>query len=90
MIVAEGKTNLFVILEHPHGKLEVPLENWCRNGPGPRVYLRPIEVRRRGNDERLPLRILPFRYRNTPLSRFLIRVGLMSDPWSAQRPSTQD
>ncbi len=70
-----------VLLIHPHGELWLPLKDWIHEGPGPRQLLHPVAARMADTHERLPLRIIPFRYRNTRLSRILISVGLLRNPW---------
>lgn len=73
--------DVLVTLAHPHGDVEVPLGEWMRTGPGERPLLRPVHARRRSTGEPLPLRVIPFIYRNTALARLLIRIGLLRDPW---------
>jgi len=73
--------DILVIVDHPHGKLEIPLDQWIATGPGPRDRLRPIAAKSRKTGERLSLRVIPTRYRNTALTRTLIGLGLLSDPW---------
>ena len=68
-------------LSHPHGDLEMGLEDWIATGPGPRPLLRPTSARRSGTGEPLPLSVVPLRYRNTRLSRFLVSLGLLERPW---------
>ncbi len=80
---AINRTALVIILNHPHGDLEVPLEEWISQGPGARPYVKPVSVRRHDSDEELPLNMIPFRYRNSSLSRFLIRIGVLTDPWKS-------
>ena len=83
MIQEEGDepvTKLVVIVEHPHGMLEMPLEEWIENGPGDRNLLRPTAIRRQSG-ERLPLTTIPLKYRNNVWSRLLISVGILADPW---------
>lgn len=70
-----------VLVSHPHGERWVPLGEWIRVGPGPRPLLGPTAARLAGSNKGLPLRVIPLRYRNTALSRLLISVGLLRDPW---------
>jgi len=70
-----------VVLEHPHGKIEVSLEEWISIGPGARPLVRPVEAKRKGSGEPLPLSVIPLRCRNNGLSRTLIALGVLKDPW---------
>ena len=72
---------LLVKLDHPHGTVEIPLEEWIRVGPGELPYLKPIAVRDVDTGRPLPMRVIPLRYRNTAFSRFLIRLGFLKEPW---------
>jgi hypothetical protein len=72
---------LSVVLAHSFGDVNVPLEEWMQVGPGPRRFIHPIKVISEKTGKELPLSVIPLRYRNTVLSRFLIRIGLLDDPW---------
>ena len=78
-------SQIIVTLEHPHGKIEVELEEWIRVGPGQRELLQPISVYQKDSMKELPVRVIPLRYRNNVISRFLIRLGILSDPWEKKR-----
>lgn len=71
-----------VVVGHPHSNLEVPLRTWMNLGPGPRPLVRPLAAIDAVSRRSLPLRVVPLRYRNSWLSRTLIRVGLLNDPWA--------
>ena len=73
--------DVVVVIEHPHGTVEVPLRTWMVRGPGPRPLLRPVAVTRRGSGARLPLGVIPLRYRNDTWSRLFIRIGVLRNPW---------
>lgn len=73
--------DVVVILDHPHGKIEVLLEEWMRMGPGDRKFIKPIAAKCAKSEKALPLSIVPFRYRNNTLSRMLISLKLLSNPW---------
>jgi hypothetical protein len=73
--------DVLVVVDHPHGRIEVPLKEWKRVGPGPRPFLTPLAAIRREPRATLPLSVIPLRYRNTRLSRLLIRLGVLTNPW---------
>ncbi len=75
-------SEIVVTINHPHGKIKVGLDEWIRIGPGPRKFLRPSSAYDKNSGKRLPIRVIPLRYRNNFVSRFLIRLGILSDPWS--------
>jgi hypothetical protein len=80
--MAESSADDIVVpLDHPHGKVEVSLSEWMRTGPGERPYLRPIAVRSRQTGRSLPLSAIPLPFRNTGLSRSLIKIGVLTNPW---------
>lgn len=70
-----------VLLDHPHGSIWVPLEEWMRVGPGERPLLQPSAARRESG-EALPLSVVPLRYRNTRWSRWLVATGWLERPWN--------
>jgi hypothetical protein len=73
--------DILVSIAHPHGELELPLAEWMRVGPGPRELVRPIAARSAATGQPLPLSVVPLAYRNDRLSRTLIRLGLLKNPW---------
>lgn len=76
----ENLENLVVIVDHPFGKLEMPLKVWMETGPQSRILLRPIGVMDK-NGQILDLNIIPLKYRNSPFSRLLIKLGFIETPW---------
>ena len=76
-------SDLLVVVPHPHTEqdLEIPLTVWMEEGPGPRELLRPIAVKQASTGGRLPLRVIPLRYRNSSWSRLFIKIGLIHNPW---------
>jgi hypothetical protein len=72
---------VMVVVEHNFGTLRIPLEEWIARGPGPRALLRPTEAHDADTGAKLPLSVIPFRYRNGPLQRTLVRWRLMRSPW---------
>lgn len=76
-------TDISVILAHPWGDIEVPLEEWILSGPGERDLVRPFAAKSQITGESLPMSVIPLRYRNNLWSRFLIKLGFLSDPWKS-------
>jgi hypothetical protein len=74
-------SDILVVIEHPYATAEVPLDDWMETGPGYRPLLRPVGARDRRTGKPLPLSVIPLRYRNNFLSRLLIALGLMKNPW---------
>jgi len=74
--------DVLVTLSHPCADGEVQLTTWIEVGPGPRSLVRPIAARSRRFGRSLPLSVVPFRYRNSWMSRLLVRAGVMRDPWA--------
>jgi hypothetical protein len=73
--------DLLVTIDHPFGRIEVPLTAWMAIGPGPRPLLHPIAVRSRSTGQQLPLTVIPLQYRNDEESRRLIADGTIESPW---------
>jgi hypothetical protein len=83
-LVDDGSTDLddvLVTIEHPFGDVEVPLSAWMEAGPGPRSLVRPVRARSRSTGRRLPLSVIPLRFRNDGESRRAIRDGRIENPW---------
>ncbi len=78
---AYDRNQIIVTIEHPFGPLDVPLTEWIKRGPGPRRLLRPSAAYDQQTGASLPLSVIPFQYRNTSLSRLLIRLKLLPKPW---------
>jgi hypothetical protein len=74
--------DIVVTLDHPHGRLEVPLSEWMKTGPGERPYVRPVAARNRRTGQTVPISTIPLPYRNSGLSRSLIKIGVLSNPWN--------
>ncbi len=79
--------DVILILDHPHGRIEVPLDQWIATGPGPRKFLRPIAAKSRETGEEVPLDLVPLQYRNNTFTRALIALGLMKNPWAGRDDS---
>lgn len=73
--------DIIVTLAHPHGDVDTTLTQWMEIGPGPRPFVRPVAAREATTGASLPLTVVPLRYRNTALSRALIKMRVLKDPW---------
>ena len=73
---------ILVHVRHPHGDQEIPLSEWMKAGPGERPLVRPSSARDASTGANLPMSVIPLPYRNNALSRFLIRLGFLRNPWS--------
>ncbi|MBC7814053.1 MAG: hypothetical protein H7175_23065 [Burkholderiales bacterium] len=78
--MSDGCNEIFVVIDHPHGRIDVPLATWIEKGPGPRRYVKPVGAKC-SDDRALPFRVIPLRYRNSTISRLLIRLKLLTNPW---------
>lgn len=83
MITPEEHSDILVIVAHPFGNIEAPLETWIENGPGPRPYVGIIAARRKSTGESLPMDEIPLEYHNSAESRARQRQGLLPWPWGA-------
>lgn len=72
---------IIVLLEHPHGNVEVSLRDWEQSGPGARKLVRPIDARDAVTGEKLGLGVIPLPLRNSVASRWLIKFGVLKNPW---------
>lgn len=70
-----------VRVDHPYGEMWIPLATWIEHGPGDRPHLRPVAAREAGSGAALPISVVPFRFRNTVLTRLLVRLRVMPEPW---------
>jgi len=77
----EDRPNIDVIIRHNFGDVRVTLEEWIKNGPGPRLFIRPVKAIDRDSGEELPLDSIPFQYRNDLESIQAIIKGKIIDPW---------
>ena len=71
---------VIVTIAHPSGDIDVPLDTWKEKGPGTRRFVRPVAAKI-VDGRPLPLRVIPLMYRNNWLSRMLIRLGILKNPW---------
>jgi hypothetical protein len=77
--------NILVTIAHPHGDVEVPLDDWVRIGPGPRPFLALTSARHRETGEPLPIDVVPIQFHNNPESLRRIAAGEFDDPWGRDR-----
>jgi hypothetical protein len=70
-----------VTVAHPWGDVQVPLEAWIANGPGPRRFVAIVAARRLSTGADVPLAEIPQEYHNTREARSLQRQGLLPRPW---------
>jgi hypothetical protein len=73
--------DVIVVIAHPFGDVEVPLADWIATGPGPRRFVRPVLAYSQSTGRRLPMSVVPLRYRNDGRSRRAIADGLIENPW---------
>lgn len=74
-------SQIVLTIAHPHGDVELTLEEWMFRGPGLTRYVQPVHARDEVTGRKLSLKVIPFRFRNTNLSRLLISLRLVKDPW---------
>lgn len=67
-----------------HGISKATLAQWIQKGPGERYLSRPIAARNILTGEKLSTRIIPFIYRNTIVSRCMIRFRMVKNPWEKE------
>jgi len=81
MLSPEEYPDVLVTAAHPWGNMEVSLDAWVQNGPGPRPYVGIVAARRSSTGREVPLAEIPFEYHNSPETRSLQRQGLLPCPW---------
>lgn len=72
---------IIIVMVHNFGEIETTLEDWIKFGPGSRKLLKPHKVKDKSTGKELPLKIIPLKYRNNKLSRFLIKLGFIKNSW---------
>lgn len=72
--------DIVVILDHPHGKVDVPLTEWIEKGPAFRKYLRPVGAKTK-DGVILSIEVVPFRYRNNLVSRLMCSLRFIKKSW---------
>jgi hypothetical protein len=78
------REQVIVTIAHPFGDIDVLLDTWKEKGPGPRRFVRPVAAKTI-DGRPLSLRVIPLKYRNNWLSRTLIRLGVLKNPWKIHR-----
>jgi len=58
--------DILVVVDHPHGEVEVTLTEWIENGPGPRPFVQLRSARRRSTGEPVPLESIDDPWRRDP------------------------
>ena len=79
----ENEETIWLVLDHPHGEVEVSMSEWMSVGPGERSCVRPTEAYQGRDRRRVSLTVLPLRFRNSRLSKMLISLGVLEDPWGS-------
>jgi hypothetical protein len=74
-------SRIVVLISHPFGNIEVPLEEWIATGPGPRLFVHPIAAKDKTTSQSLPLDVIPLQYRNNEESINLIVEGKLINRW---------
>ncbi len=75
-------SGIVLVVQGASGKFETPIEDWLLRGPGACETARPVAARLAPSGHALPLHcIVPLRYRNTTLSRLLIALRVLPNPW---------
>jgi hypothetical protein len=82
MVTPAEYDDIIVTVAHPHADIETTLRSWIDTGPGPRPFVRIIAARR-VNGEPVAMEAIPLQYHNSPESRRLQRLGLLTAPWGA-------
>ena len=75
-------SQIIVTIAHPFGNIEITLEEWIIQGPGPRLLARPVSAKNKAAGESLPLDVIPIQYRNDKQSIEMIVNGQVPDPWT--------
>lgn len=77
-------SEIVITIDHPLGEVMMPLTDWMEQGPGVRPLLSPSAAWCKSTRERLPLYVIPLAYRNIRLSRLLIGLGFLKNPWAVR------
>lgn len=76
-------SDYIVTLDHPYGKVELTLKEWSILGPDAEHNLTPSSLKEKKTEKKMPLKLIPFKYRNSFLSRLLMRFHLIPNPWKS-------
>ena len=74
--------DLVVTLDHPHGIVEIKLNEWMILGPGSGLLLKPKSLKSTASKKKVSLKTIPLKYRNSFISRLLIKLHLIPNPWN--------
>jgi hypothetical protein len=77
---SEQSAKYLVEVEHPHGRLRLPLEEWIRFGQGSSMPIRLVAAYEMKSGEEVSLSVVPLRYRNSRWSRLLVLLGMIPAP----------
>ena len=70
-----------VCVSHPWGEVKFNMDVWIEDGPGiHRPLLRPCEAYDE-HGKKVGLWRIPLKYRNNEISRLLIKMGIIENPW---------
>jgi hypothetical protein len=81
MISPEEYPDIMVTIAHPWGRIQAPLDEWIRRGPGPRPWVSIIAAQRKSTGEPVAMEEIPLEYHNSRESRNLQRQGRLPCPW---------
>jgi hypothetical protein len=73
--------DVIVTVAHRYADIETTLRRWIETGPGPRPFVTITAARRSSSGDPVPLEAIPLQYHNSPESRRLQRLGLLTAPW---------
>ncbi len=74
-------SQIIITIAHPSGDIEVALEEWIVQGPGSRLFVRPVSVKDKVTGKPLSLDVIPIQSRNDKHSIEMIVNGQIRDPW---------
>jgi hypothetical protein len=75
-------SGIMVVVRHGAQREALPVEEWLRRGPDLDPSAEPVAAWLAPSGYPLPLScVVPLRYRNSRLSRMLIALRLVADPW---------
>lgn len=69
-----------VVIDYKFTTFRIPVKQWLDEGPqgNPAIVPHRLEC---DDGRHLPISQLPLPYRNTRLSRWLIKFGILTNPW---------
>ena len=81
LIAGYPTEKLLVAIDHPHGLMLIDLSDWIRLGPGDRPLIRPLYLQVKDTGQRISIRRLPWRLRNTFIFRVAVKLRIAKTPW---------